>query len=286
MTSPYIDSKLFTKVALAPQQLSNDLYINLKVALKRKVHLKCIKYGYIMKVYEILSYTDGVLVPEDFTASAQFDIIYTARLCNPAEQSEIIVQIEQINKVLILAQNGPIVAIITMDRINTNNFFIDNNGQLRSKSTTKTGTVSKVINQKDFIKITVVAKKFNLGDDKISIIGHVENVATEEEIKAFYNDLYASEKNGEEFEHEDATNADIYKGQQETSAEKDGDVYNDLGMPADPKHPIPTEKLRDEPIEPLAYDQAGYESVDMAGGIKKKKKATPKKTHKKKVRTV
>jgi DNA-directed RNA polymerase subunit E'/Rpb7 len=286
MTSPVINTTLYTTVAISPSQLNNDIYLNLKNNLKIKILKKCNKYGYVDKIFEILSYTDGRLVAEDFTASVIFNVAYSGRLFNPAEQSEIIVQIEQINKVLILAQNGPIVAIITMDRINTNNFFIDNNGQLRSKSTTKTGTVSKVINQKDFIKITVVAKKFNLGDDKISIIGHVENVATEEEIKAFYNDLYASEKNGEEFEHEDATNADIYKGQQETSAEKDGDVYNDLGMPADPKHPIPTEKLRDEPIEPLAYDQAGYESVDMAGGIKKKKKATPKKTHKKKVRTV
>ena len=45
---------IFYFFLIRPQQINNDIYINLKNNLKKKVEKKCNKYGFITKIYKIL----------------------------------------------------------------------------------------------------------------------------------------------------------------------------------------------------------------------------------------
>ena len=52
ISTPYLDSELYSRILIRPQQINNDIYINLKNNLKKKVEKKCNKYGFITKIYK------------------------------------------------------------------------------------------------------------------------------------------------------------------------------------------------------------------------------------------
>ncbi len=58
LSSPYIDTELYSRILIRPQQINNDIYINLKNNLKKKVEKKCNKYGFITKIYKILDFSE------------------------------------------------------------------------------------------------------------------------------------------------------------------------------------------------------------------------------------
>lgn len=187
MTSPYINTIIHTTVMLHPYQMDNKIYINLKKNLENKVTKKCFsKYGYIVKVIEIIDYKDGRIEAENTESSALFDLEFSCRICSPLRNTQIVCEIDRVNKLLITAKNGPILVVITNDRLNSNVFFKDNNNNIRYK---KDGQ-SKMLEPQDFIKVTLQTIQFYDGDEKIKAIGFVDDIATEEEKKSYYSDQY------------------------------------------------------------------------------------------------
>ena len=93
---------------------------------------------------------------------------------------------DKVNKLLITAANGPILVVITNDRVNNQVFFKDKNNNIRYKIENE----SKVLQPNDFIKVTLQTIQFYDGDEKIKAIGFIESMATEEETKNFYADQY------------------------------------------------------------------------------------------------
>ena len=79
-----------------------------------------------MKVHKILEHKNGVIQPENFSASARFDIKYSCQLCLPIETTTIVAKIRTINKVLMVAENGPIVCIVLSNNVNMEKFKISN----------------------------------------------------------------------------------------------------------------------------------------------------------------
>ena len=179
IVSPYFNFELYTTLLLSPNQMNNNLYINLKKNLKAKVENKCNKIGYILNIYNILSYDEGILEPEDFTGSAKYNIKYSARLCCPIENTFIICKIENMNKLLIKAKNGPILIIINNNNINTDNFKKDNEQNIIHKNNT--------LKVDDYIIIKVLAKKINNNDTRICTLGYLENIPTQTQINIFFN---------------------------------------------------------------------------------------------------
>lgn len=197
MTSPYINTKIHTSVILHPYQMDNKIYINLKKNLESKVTGKCFsKYGYIVKVIEILNYKDGIIEAENTESSALFDLEFSCRICSPLKNTQIICEIDRVNKLLITAKNGPILIIITNDRLNNIIFFKDNNNNIRYK---KDGQ-SKMLESQDFIKVTLQTIQFYDGDEKIKAIGFVDDIATEEEKRNYYLDQYDNPSNTVDFD--------------------------------------------------------------------------------------
>jgi len=187
MSSPYINTKLKTRISLLPDQLDNKIYINLKRNLERNILNKCFRsYGFVSEIYEIIKYESGLVEPENLMASAIFNIEFSCRLCRPIKNTKIICQINRVNKVLITAENGPILVIITNDRINDKVFFTDNNNNIRYKK----DDTSHILKSNDFVIITILSIMFNNGDDKIKAIGMLDNIASEKDTEKFYSDLY------------------------------------------------------------------------------------------------
>lgn len=183
LVSPYINTKLYTSVLLHPHQMNNKLYINLKRNLEKVVSGKCFsKYGYIVKVIEIIEYNEGIIEAENVESSARFPVSFSCRLCAPLKNIQIIAKIDKINKHLVTANNGPIVIIITNDRVNDEVFFKDNKNDLRYKKNNQ----SVLLQPNDYIKITLQSIQFHDGDDKIKAIGFIDDMATSKEIKLFY----------------------------------------------------------------------------------------------------
>ena len=118
ITTPYFDTELYSRILIHPQQINNDIYINLKNNLKKKVEKKCNKYGFITKVYKIVDYSDGEIIPENFDASHVFNVKFSCRVCRPVINNKIICKIDLLNKALIKASNGPIICIIGINYIN------------------------------------------------------------------------------------------------------------------------------------------------------------------------
>lgn len=185
--SPYINTVLQSNTILHPYQMDNKVYINLKKNLEKKIVGKCFSnYGYIVKIIEILNYKDGIIEAENTESSAIFDLKFSCKICAPLKNTQIICEIDRVNKLLITAVNGPILIVITNDRINSKVFFKDNNNNIRYK---KDGQ-SLMLQPHDFIKITLQTIQFFDGDEKIKAIGFMEDIASESEKKKYYEDQF------------------------------------------------------------------------------------------------
>jgi DNA-directed RNA polymerase subunit E'/Rpb7 len=192
---PCKDEILYTRVILHPYQMNNDLYVNLKQNLIDKVENKCIKDGYIIKVYKILEYKNGILEAENFTGSAIYSVKYLAKICIALKESIIIAKVSSyiVSANFALADFGPepiIKIIFTKNNkdINMNNFLIKNDKNiLHIKS-------QKILNVNDYIKIQLKTIRFFQNDNIISCIGHLIDLATTEEIEKFGYD-YNENKN-------------------------------------------------------------------------------------------
>jgi DNA-directed RNA polymerase subunit E'/Rpb7 len=191
MSSPYINTELYTNVPLFAAQMNNKIYLNLKDNLVNNIEKKCFRnYGYIMEVYKIIKYKDGVVEPENTNSAANFDVTFSCRLCIPLKGLQIVCQVNRVNKLLITVTNGPILVIITNERINDTTFFTDKNNNLRYRQ----GKQTEMLKQNEFVKVTINSVMFNNGDDKIKAIGFLDDMASEKEVEAYYKDLYDTDK--------------------------------------------------------------------------------------------
>jgi DNA-directed RNA polymerase subunit E'/Rpb7 len=178
--SPYIETSLRCPIMLTPTQMDNKLQLHLKSNLNNTVKGRCyLNYGHIIKINKIEEISDGIIEQEDSTCNAKFIVKFSCRLCYPVRNKEIICKIDRMNKALISGVNGPIKAIITPDKINKDKFFTDNDRNIRIKST------SQVLESEMYIKVLILASTFNHYDVDIIIISHLQDIATDQEIKLF-----------------------------------------------------------------------------------------------------
>ena len=186
MLSPYINTTFKTYVYLRPDQLNNDIYNNLKNNLIFDLENKCFKdYGFIVKIYSIIDYSDGKVMSDNSYSPIAYEVTFSCKLCYPIKNNQLICKIERITEELIRLENGPIKVFVTSDRINKNMFYIDNNSNIRLKDK------SKKLSNSDFVKVTISSIIFNNRDINITALGIIDNLATDDEIKNYYDNLYS-----------------------------------------------------------------------------------------------
>lgn len=188
MTSPYINTKLYSEVTLAPNQMNNDLYSHLKTNLIKRYEGKCFRhYGFITKIYEIIDRKGGMIDSESPMASAMFECKFSCRLCIPLKMKYIICKIAQTTQAVTSASNGPIKVILTNDRINPEKFIVGRTGILIKAQGT---TGIRQLMTGDHVKIKIDSRKFNNGDTIIMCMGVLDSMAKENEIAEFEADEY------------------------------------------------------------------------------------------------
>ena len=181
---PCKDEILYTKVVLYPYQINNDLYINLKKNLIDKIENKCTKDGFIVKIYKIIEYSNGIIEPENFTGIVVFNVKYLANVCIALKDTLIIAKITQYipNANFILAEFNNIIKIIfTKNKrdINTKLFTIGNDKNLMYIPN------QTLLQLNDYIKIQLKTIKFYQNDNCIKCMGYLEDLATLEEINNY-----------------------------------------------------------------------------------------------------
>jgi DNA-directed RNA polymerase subunit E'/Rpb7 len=193
ISDPYVNIELIDNIELAPNQMNNNLYENLKSNLKKKVEGKCNKHGYVVSVQKIMDYTNGFVEPENFTGYATYKLKYQAILCIPIENTTIIASIEKKydNADFIVAVSGPIYIIIRkkISEINPLKFSIQNDGNIYIKD-----NMQKIEITHKF-KIMIKNKKFYTGDEQIKAMGYLEDIATDYEIEKYYKNYNKKEEN-------------------------------------------------------------------------------------------
>jgi len=161
---PFIDTNLSIKVSLSPQDLNNEILNNIKKKVK-ELEGKCNSEGYITQVYSVSSYSNGIVGAEDLSCKTTFNVSFFCNLCNPQLDTYIICKIKSLNSNMICCENGPIIGIIQREKINASKIKFE----------------LLAINQ--YVKVKVLQKRFFPNDINIKILGFLEDIANENEIK-------------------------------------------------------------------------------------------------------
>jgi DNA-directed RNA polymerase subunit E'/Rpb7 len=137
-----------------------------------------------MDIYSIeKALGDGMMRPEDNTGSAFYNVNFKAKLCNPMENTTIVGRVEDINKQIICAKNGPIVIIIDGNDINSNKFRYNNNKYAFFPLNDEGKEINTPINTGTYINVRIRRKRMTAKDTKIIVLGSLESLATPEQIK-------------------------------------------------------------------------------------------------------
>ena len=184
LINPCKDKILYTKIILNPNQMNNDIYMNLKKNLIDKLEGKCITDGYVIQIYKILEYTNGIIEGENFTGAAVFNIKYLAKICVAIKESTIIAKITEYlpNANFALAEYGNIIKIIFTKNerdINCQVFQITNDKNiihLRSQ---------KKLQVNDYVKLQLKTIRYYHNDIYIKCMAYLDDLPTLAEIEQY-----------------------------------------------------------------------------------------------------
>ena len=150
------------KIYIHPRNLCQDLDGEITRAIEAKVGGICNKDGYVRKnSVNLLKRSIGLVSNETTNGFVSFDVLYSIDVCNPKNGDifECVVRLQ--NKV------GFELEPIIKDKSDKQNPLII----LVMKEHTEDKTLLSSIVKDDRVMVKVVGGKFDLGDDKIKVIG-------------------------------------------------------------------------------------------------------------------
>lgn len=187
LVNPYRLLIMATRVELLPEQMNNQIPINLKENLRKLKEKRCNKYGYIEKIHRIIEYFEGEIYPENLSASAVFNVRYSALVCLPINNMFIVAKIEQITKSMTVCIHGAMRIVIKPNKLNETNFITNQEGNIVNR---KTGDILK---QNDAIIVRVIDHTFRKNDHQIVVLGYLDDVATPEQVEKYFMNIEVDE---------------------------------------------------------------------------------------------
>ena len=171
IVSPYIITEIKSIVDISPIDLQTDnLYIILKNKLKQLFNKKCLEnYGYIDSIYNIVDYSEGEILIDNFEGLIRYNVTYNAKICNPVINNLLECKVTNINNSIISAANGPIVIIISLQNINTKKFKINENSEIIKINE------DKILKISDNIIVKILMSEFYDKKNEIFVFGYLEN---------------------------------------------------------------------------------------------------------------
>jgi len=151
----YVLSVIARKISLPYQYIGSNLKEILQKKLSNELENKCSVEGFIRgNSVRIVSYSSGVLKSNNVV----FDVVIECLICTPVEGMKIKIKVKNITKAGIRGDNGhsnsPIDVFIARDHHYSNKEFSN-------------------INVDDMITIRVVGQRYEINDEKISVIGEL-----------------------------------------------------------------------------------------------------------------
>ena len=108
-------------VVVKPEQLNNDLYMNIKDNLEKRLLGKVFgSYGLIEKIYGINKIGEGKIHQEDNDCNVYFDVDFNCRIIRPTNGNIIIAKIDSISPEYIVLSSGDIKIIVKNKHIGDN----------------------------------------------------------------------------------------------------------------------------------------------------------------------
>jgi DNA-directed RNA polymerase subunit E'/Rpb7 len=181
MTSPYISAVLQTKVMLQPAQMNANVYANVKENLRKAILNKCNESGCVVDIHKV-EMLDGECRAENMDADSDVEVAYSCKLCNPQVDQYIVCELIKYNKPFLVANNGPITAIIRSDRIILKNFNIEGEDVIHVAT-------GKKLEAGDLVKVRIFHVIFSTGGETIMATAELENVPSALEIEAYKRDI-------------------------------------------------------------------------------------------------
>tara|TARA_Y100000591_G_C21575410_1_gene565536 strand:- start:64 stop:552 length:489 start_codon:yes stop_codon:yes gene_type:complete len=153
--------QLNRSIGLKPNEINSGIDDTLLFKLKEEVEGKCIKEGYAMpNSVEIVNRSLGEVQLSHFNGSMLYHCNFVVKVCNPNEGDVIQARVTNTNKMGILAVAGegdpaPLNILLPAQyHLNNEDFYR--------------------IQQGDTTNVKIVGKRFDSGEQQISIIGIIE----------------------------------------------------------------------------------------------------------------
>jgi DNA-directed RNA polymerase II subunit RPB7 len=151
MEDIYFNCTLLKRVVVPSKHLNANIDSYIHDYIRKNVEGICIHEGYIKpETISVLKKSVGILLGSSFTGDITYDVAYTAQVCNPVIGNVINCKVKFVNKMGVLASNGPITVIIGRQ------FHLNNE--------------LEKIGRDDNIKVEVVARTFSLNDKEIKVV--------------------------------------------------------------------------------------------------------------------
>lgn len=187
----FLKMQLCERIKIEPSFLHKNFKNEVLRRLKLKVEGICSKHGYVKPdSIEIIKICAGRVELIGLNGNTQFDVIFSALVCNPLLGSVIRCRVVNINKFGILAEAGGIIEAI----IAKNSVSIQSEIDLDK------------VHIGDDVLVEVVGKKYELNDKKISIIGKIIKDTTKVSSNIAYggnNKKAIFENEEEDFDNDD-----------------------------------------------------------------------------------
>lgn len=146
---------LDTIVRLPCDRMDAGMDESIREIIAMKNEGKCTKVGYIYPdSIEIIKTSMGKYEGSQFDGKMHFNVIYKAKVLNPAIDEIISAEVVNINKFGIMAKSDPLV-ILMPHQYNPE------------------PEIAERVRVGDNVNVKVKGKKFNIGEDQITVIGHI-----------------------------------------------------------------------------------------------------------------
>lgn len=177
----YYRTQLETKVSLFPEQLNAKMDEHLLENLKQKIEGKTNEHGIVIQITKLIDYEHGMIDKANFMGVTVFKVKYECFICSPTKNLNMICVVENIIKGFLVARNGPVIVAIQSFNIDPKIFDIKDGNIIHIKT-------KKPIEKGDFLKVSIINPKNNLGEKNIVAMCKLLNMATKNEIQVFEND--------------------------------------------------------------------------------------------------
>jgi DNA-directed RNA polymerase subunit E'/Rpb7 len=158
-------TRLFSKntvqdqIHIHPKFLHSNLDLAITNQIQKKVEGICNKDGYAKKKsVQLLKRSIGLASSNNTNGYVSFDVLYSVDVCHPYAGDIYPCRVKKINKVGFLAEpiekSSPLVIVVAKQHIEKKDLL-------------------NVLKEGDLVFIKVIGSRFDLGDDKISVVGNL-----------------------------------------------------------------------------------------------------------------